>query len=113
MPASGAGGLIVTEQHATVEELGRLEHDAIVAQDWERLEGLLDRQRDLWRQLAAVANLRDGSEEAGAAAEALRVLYETRRRNHALLERSFNDLRRKLVTAHTGTEARSAYRSVA
>lgn len=111
MPATGAGCL--TDGRALVEELGRQEHEAIVTQDWERLEAALDRQRDLWRQLAAVANLRDGSEEAGAAAEALRVLYETRRRNHALLERSFNDLRRKLVTAHTGTEARSAYRSVA
>jgi hypothetical protein len=93
-----------------IEELGRSEREAIAAEDWDGLEEILEAQKTLWRELIGDARRDDGSEEATAAADALIALYEVRKRNHALIERSFTEMRRKLTTAHTGSGARSAYR---
>lgn len=93
-----------------VEELGRTEREAIAAGDWDALDEILETQKALWRELAGDARRDDGSAESVAAAEALVALYEVRRRNHALLERSFAEMRRQLTIAHTGSGARSAYR---
>jgi len=93
-----------------VSELGTREREAIEAGDWDALDGILEQQKTLWRELAGSARLDDGSAEAGAAAEALVALYEVRRRNHALIERSFAEMRRRLSAAHIGSDARGAYR---
>jgi hypothetical protein len=92
-----------------VRELGREEREAINAGDWDALDRILERQKTLWRRLVGDARLDDGSEEEAAATEALVALYEVRRRNHALIERSFSEMRRRLTTAHAGSGARSAY----
>ena len=92
-----------------VEELGCAERQAIEAGDWDRLEEILNRQKALWRELLGDARRDDDSRECREAIDALGTLYEVRRRNHALIEHSFGELRRKLTTAHTGSGARSAY----
>ncbi len=105
------GGMISTMAPAEmVRELGRSEREAIEAGDWDALDGILEKQKTLWRELVGDAQLGDGSDEAGAAADALVALYEVRRRNHALIERSFAEMRRKLTTAHAGQGARGAYK---
>lgn len=94
---------------ALVEELGRRERDAIAESDWERLDEILEEQRTLWRRLTDLA----GGDAATAPAEvaaALKLLYRVRRQNHALIQRSFAEVRRQLATAHAGSGARSAYR---
>lgn len=93
-----------------VKELGRTEREAIAAGEWDRLEEILHAQKGIWRDLIDVARGDDGSHEAAEAADALVALYEVRRRNHALIERSFAEMRRRLTTAHAGSGARGAYR---
>lgn len=113
MPGSGAaeGGLNAPINAAeAVRELGRREREAIAAGDWGALDEILEAQKATWRELIDDVNRRDESEQCRAATEALIALYEERRRNHALIERSFADLRRRLTTAHEGAGATSAYR---
>jgi hypothetical protein len=93
-----------------VEELGRSEREAIEAGDWDALDSILESQKALWRELVGDARSDGDAGEPGAAADALVALYEVRRRNHALIERSFAEMRRRLTTAHAGSGARSAYR---
>lgn len=93
---------------ALVERLGREEREAIAAGDWTRLDEVLSEQKSLWRELTDLAG-GDSSEAAPVVAEALKLLYHTRRQNHALIERSFAEVRRQLLVAHAGSDARSAY----
>ncbi len=93
----------------TVRELGHSEREAIAEGDWSALDEILEAQKTLWQELLGVARLDDGSDECREAAEALAALHEVRRRNHALIERSFAELRRKLTTAHAGSDAKGAY----
>ena len=92
-----------------VRELGRREREAISAGDWDALDETLEAQKTLWQELFAAAQREDDSEECREAAEALVVLYQVRRHNHALIEQSFAEMRRRLATAHAGSGARSAY----
>ncbi len=92
-----------------IRALGRAEREAISANDWDGLEQILEQQKALWSQLLDDARRDDTSAECREAREALNALYEIRRRNHALIERSFGELRRRLTTAHTGSGAKSAY----
>jgi hypothetical protein len=93
-----------------VNELGRSEREAIEAGDWDALDEILETQRLLWSELIGDARRDDGSDASNEATDALVALYEVRRRNHALIEQSFAEVRRRLSTAHTGSGARSAYR---
>lgn len=108
---STEGGVIGQKPVAdVVRELGRTEREAIAAGDWDGLEEILDAQKRIWRELIDDARRDDGSDEATEATDALVALYEVRRRNHALIERSFADMRRRLTTAHIGSGARNVYR---
>ncbi len=112
MSASGAAtesGVTVGSHVETVGELGRREREAIAAGDWNTLDEILEAQKALWQELLAPARLDDGSEECREAAQALAALFEVRRRNHTMIERSFAEMRRKLTTAHAGSDAKSAY----
>ena len=114
MPRAGddtEGGVV--EEGALIDgirALGRAEREAISSGDWDALEQILDEQKECWRELLVHARRDDDSEECREAIGALGALYEVRRRNHALIERSFGELRRKLTTAHAGQDARGAYR---
>ncbi len=91
-----------------VEGLSRDERRAIAEGDWSELEEILERQRALWQKLTD----RTSDGPAGAPPEiaaALKMLYRVRRQNHALIERSFAEVRHQLSVARTGTGARHAY----
>lgn len=110
MPAGGEavkGGL--TQR---VDELDRSEVTAIEAGDWERLDGILQQQRALWRELITMA-ADAGSQESQEAIIALRALYDVRRRNHELIERQLAELRSVLASAHAGSDAADTYRQTA
>ncbi len=110
-----ARGVTADESDPTgrVEELDRAEREAIDGGRWDDLDEVLEAQKRLWQELVAAARREDADDEGGPAAAALHALYRVRRRNHALIERSLADLRRRLVTAHAGTDARTAYRRTA
>ena len=112
MSASGAAAESRVADCAVerVLELGRVERAAIAAEDWNALDEILEGQKALWRELLAAARGERLSHSAREAARALAALYEVRRQNHALLERSFSEMRRRLTTAHLGAGAHSAYR---
>ena len=108
------GGLTIEagDPMRMVEELGQGEREAIAAGDWSLLEEILERQKSLWQQLTA----RAGGDLATAPpeiAEALEMLYRIRRQHHALIERSFAEVRRQLAAAQTGSGAKAAYREAA
>ncbi|MGI5817242.1 MAG: hypothetical protein ACOX9R_03975 [Armatimonadota bacterium] len=113
MPGAGAGkqgGVADAMTPAeAVRELGRVEREAIAAGDWDALDGILERQKAMWRELVESAEPDRISGTADAAGEALMALYEVRRRNHALIEQSLREMRRRLTVAHAGSGARSAY----
>jgi len=112
MSASGAavhGDVAVASAAETVRELGRSEREAIAEGDWSALDEILEAQKALWQELLSVAHLDDGSDECLEAAQALAALHGVRRRNHALIERSFAEMRRKLTIAHAGSDAKGAY----
>lgn len=92
-----------------MRELERRECEAISAGDWDALNETLEAQKALWYELLAAAQQEDDSEESREAANALTELYQVRRRNHARIEQSFAEMRRRLTVAHAGSGARSAY----
>lgn len=92
-PTAGRdGGLI-----AGVDELDRLEREALARGDWTALEQVLERQKRLWQRLARLA--RDSEDEAtrAEAVAGLKRLYETRARNHQMIEQKTEELRARLI----------------
>ncbi len=113
MSAGAVGHSVTTDDRdlaARVHELGRAERVAIDAGDWEALDSILDGQRALWQELVSIAGDDGDSEGSREALQALQALYQVRRRNHSLIERSLAELRRCLAVAHAQTSAVSTYR---
>lgn len=96
-----------------VEALDRAEREALKREDWDALDRVLQDQKELWRELTARVRGESASDDIDHVLAALEALYRTRRRNHALLEQAFADMRRRLMTAHTGVSAREVYRRAA
>ncbi|MGC9319481.1 MAG: hypothetical protein ACP5KN_15725 [Armatimonadota bacterium] len=115
MSTGGVGGRVAQRSNfiARVQRLDRVEREAIAAGEWDRLDQILQQQKSLWRELLSVAEADEKSQRGRAAREALRALYRVRRRNHARIERCFADLKRRLVAAQAGADARAAYRGTA
>ncbi len=82
---------------AGVDELDRTEREALARDDWLALEQVLEGQKRFWQRLARLA--RDGEDEAtrAEATAGLRRLYETRVRNHPVIEQKTEELRARLI----------------
>lgn len=93
----------------TLDDMDRLEREAIAGDDWARLEEVLDQQTTLWQRLAGLAQEENDEATRITALAALRRLYEIRARNHGLIEQRTAKLKRELVTAQQGSAAQRAY----
>jgi hypothetical protein len=80
-----------------VDELDRLEREALARDDWAALEQVLEQQKRLWQFLARLT--RDGEDEAtrAEAVAGLKRLYEMRARNHQVIEQKTEELRARLI----------------
>jgi len=80
-----------------VDELDRLEREALGRDDWVALEQVLERQKRLWQCLARLARHGEDETTCAEALQALGRLYQTRMHNHPVIERRTEELRVRLI----------------